>query len=105
MTTDSEPSERNRLLLGAGFVFGVGFTMLIAAMVVATTTGSVGQRLLASDVGVTTAAGIFVVAVLGTSLYFLAFPGNRIDPTMFGLGAAASGAGGADRDDRSEDGT
>ncbi|MFT4922070.1 MAG: hypothetical protein ACI8XM_001280 [Haloarculaceae archaeon] len=77
---DEEPlDDKNRLLFGAGFVFGVMFTLLILAIVTVTLAGNLGWGLLARDVIVTIFAGILFTSILGTALYLLAFPENRID--------------------------
>ena len=78
MTTEPEISDKGRLLFGAGFVFGVAFTMLLMAVVTATVAGRIENSLLSSDLVVTLAAGIFFATVVGVSLFFLAFPGNRL---------------------------
>jgi hypothetical protein len=72
-----ELTDKNRLLLGAGFVFGVAFTMLVLAIVAATVVGA--GPLFGSGLAVTTAAGILFAGIVGVSLYGLAFPENRLD--------------------------
>lgn len=93
--TSSELSDKGRLLFSAGFVFGVAFTMLIAGIVTATIARRTGRQLLTSDVVITLAAGIFFAAVVGLSLYFLAFPENRVELPIDGFPATAD----ADDDD------
>jgi hypothetical protein len=78
MTTTSDITDKGRLLVGAGFVFGVAFTMLILAVVTSTVASRVGESFLATEVLVTIAAGVFVAAVVGVSLFLLAFPENRV---------------------------
>jgi hypothetical protein len=80
MIDRSEPlTDKERLLFGAGFVFGVAFTMLILAMVTVAVVPGVGERLLASEVVLTLGAGVFFAAIVGASLFLLAFPENRIE--------------------------
>lgn len=78
MPTEPDISDKGRLLFGAGFVFGVAFTMLLMAVVTATVAGRIDNGVLSSDLVVTLAAGIFFATVVGVSLFFLAFPGNRV---------------------------
>jgi len=68
-----------RLLFGAGFVFGVMFTMLILAVVTATVATEQAEGLLASEVIITIVAGMVFAGIVGVSLYLLAFPENRIE--------------------------
>lgn len=86
---DSDLTDKGRLLFGAGFVFGVAFTMLILGVVTATVARGMGQQLLTADVVLTLAAGIFFAAVVGVSLYFLAFPENRVEIPIDGLRTTA----------------
>ena len=72
-----ELTDKNRLLLGAGFVFGVAFSVLMLAVVAATVVGA--GTLLGSAAAVTIAAGLLFSGIIGVSLYALAFPENRLD--------------------------
>lgn len=78
-TSEDPLSDKERLLFGAGFVFGVMFTMLILAVVIATVGGNTGTGVEAMNVFVTVSAGIFFAGVVGVALYFLAFPENRVE--------------------------
>ena len=80
MNEESEEAltDKERLLFGAGFVFGVMFTMLILAVIIATVGGNTGTGVEATNVFVTVAAGIFFAGVVGAALYLLAFPENRV---------------------------
>ncbi len=71
-------SDKHRLMFGAGFIFGVMFTMLILA-VVTVTVASGQEGLLASEVIVTIVAGIIFAVIVGVSLYLLAFEENRVE--------------------------
>ncbi|MFB6309363.1 MAG: hypothetical protein ABEH35_08545 [Haloarculaceae archaeon] len=71
-----EVSESNRMLFGAGFVFGVTCTMLVLAVVIAGVGG--GEVDLGAPVMLTIGAGIVFTAIVGTALYLLAFPENRL---------------------------
>jgi hypothetical protein len=75
--THEEMTDKSRLLLGAGFVFGVAATMLVLAIATATVVGA--GTLLGSPLGATIAASILFAGILGVSLYVLAFPENRLD--------------------------
>lgn len=81
MRSDSDDplSDKERMLFGAGFVFGVMFTMLILAVVVATVGGNTGAGVEAMNVFLTITAGIFFAGVVGTALYLLAFRENRVE--------------------------
>lgn len=92
MRTESEITDKSRLLFGAGFVFGVTFTMLILAVVASTVAGQNGTVFLGSGLVVTIAAGLVFASIVGVSLYFLAFPENRIDVPLDWLGSSADSA-------------
>jgi len=70
--------DKGRLLFGAGFAFGVACTLLIMTVVIATVTGETAREILASDVFLTIATGVFFAGVVGAGLYVLAFPENRL---------------------------
>ena len=75
--THGELTDKNTLLLGAGFVFGVAFAMFVLALATAAVAGL--GTLLGSALAVTTAAGILFAGLIGLSLYTLSFPENRLD--------------------------
>ena len=75
MTADV--TDENKLLLGAGFVFGVAFSMGLLAVAAATVVGA--GTLFGSSVGATIAGSVLFGAIVGASLYLLAFPENRLD--------------------------
>ncbi|WP_336001352.1 hypothetical protein [Halorientalis halophila] len=76
-----ETTERERLVFGAGFAFGVVFTMSILAVVVATVVPrQIGpERLLSTAVWLPIAAAIALSAVAGIGLYQLALPDRGFD--------------------------
>jgi hypothetical protein len=86
-------SDKNRLLLGAGFVFGVAFSMFVLALAAGAVVGT--GSLLGSSVLATIAAGVLFATIVGTSLYVLAFPENRLDVPVETLFETDTG-----RDDR-----
>jgi len=63
-----------RLLFGAGFPFGVAFTVPVLGVVWATIPRQTGRQLLRTDVVVTLAASIFFAGDVGVSTYVLAVP-------------------------------
>ncbi|WP_324759860.1 hypothetical protein [Haloarcula montana] len=69
--------DKERLLFGAGFVFGAGFILLVLGLVIATMDGGVGA--LGVDAGVLIGASVFATALVGTGLFLLAFPENRVE--------------------------
>lgn len=72
---ESVSTERERLIFGAGFAFGVMFTMLILAVTVAATvTGPALGVLTGSTVLWPIASAFALAAVVGFGLYFLALP-------------------------------
>lgn len=75
----STVSDKGRLLLGAGFAFGVGFSMLLLGAVTLTIASRTGRFLVPDAVLATLAAGVFFVTVVGLTLYLLAFPENRVE--------------------------
>lgn len=70
-------TDKERLLFGAGFVFGV-MCMLVLLAVVTATLVQPGGGLLASDILVTIFGGVVFAAIIAVSLYLLAFPANRL---------------------------
>lgn len=82
-------SDKNRLLFGAGFVFGVMFTLVILALVTVTLAGD--WTVLAREGVVTLVGGIVFTGILGTGLYLLAFPENRIEVPVAALFDAEEG--------------
>jgi len=75
-SNSAEATERERLIFGAGFAFGVMFTMLILAVVVsAVVPRPVGtDALLTSTVLLPIVAAFAFAAVVGFALYVLALP-------------------------------
>lgn len=69
-------TERERLIFGAGFAFGVMFTLAILAVVLSTVVpGPVTlAALLNSTVLLPVMAAIVFAAIVGFALYFLALP-------------------------------
>jgi hypothetical protein len=86
MTDDGRDlTSKDRLLFGAGFVFGVMVTMAVLAVVVATVSSQTGGSLLVSSVMLPVIASIVVAGVVGVGLSYLAFPENRTRvPLSFG---------------------
>jgi hypothetical protein len=81
-------TDQDRLLFGAGFVFGVAVTMLILGVVLAVVV-SAGVGGVPTTVAATVAGGVLFAGIVGAGLYYLAFPDNRtriaVDPAEFGL--------------------
>ena len=70
-------TDDERLLLGAGFAFGVMTTLLVLVLVlVFDGTLAVGDLITSSE-GLIAIAGIAFAGILGIALYVLAFPENR----------------------------
>lgn len=79
MTADTTApiTDDDRLLLGAGFAFGVMTTLLVLVLVlVMDGTLTVGDLVSTSE-GLIAIAGIVFAGILGIGLYVLAFPDNR----------------------------
>lgn len=75
--TTAPITDDDRLLLGAGFAFGVMTTLLVLVLVlVMDGTLATGELVTTSD-GLIAIAGIVFAGVLGIALYVLAFPDNR----------------------------
>jgi hypothetical protein len=86
---DSERmTDQDKLLFGAGFVFGVTVTMLILGVVLAVVVNA-GVGGLPMTVAATVAGGVVFAGIVGAGLYYLAFPDNRtrvaVDPAAFGM--------------------
>lgn len=88
MATDPAVSDENRLLFGAGFVFGVAVTMVIMAVVTATVASRDGATVLSAEVFLTIGGGVLFAAIVGVSLWVLAFPENRLHVPLSGIGLA-----------------
>ena len=71
-------SDKGRLLFGAGFAFGVLFTMVVLALVTVTVVGRSGEGIFLWDIVATIAGGALFTGIVGVSLYVLAFPENRV---------------------------
>ena len=73
-----ERTERERLIFGAGFVFGVMFALLILALVFAAVVPETVtlSTLLSSTIVLPIAAAVAFAGAVGTALYVLALP-NR----------------------------
>lgn len=72
----NDRTERERLIFGAGFVFGVMFALLILALVFAAVvpeTVSLGA-ILSSTVVLPLVAAVGFAAAVGSALYVLALP-------------------------------
>lgn len=78
-SADDVLNDKDRLLFGAGFAFGVACTLLILTVVITAATGETARDLLSQDVFVTIATGIFFAGIVGVGLYVLAFPENRLE--------------------------
>jgi hypothetical protein len=70
--------DAERLLFGAGFAFGVTFSMVVLSVVTVTIVSGT-DRPLAAEVVVTLAAGVCFAAVVGAGLLLLAFPERRVE--------------------------
>ncbi|MFB6202813.1 MAG: hypothetical protein ABEI98_12500 [Halorhabdus sp.] len=69
--------DKERLLMGAGFAFGVMTTLLVLEIVLV-----LDGTIQLSDIFISTdalivVAGIVFAGVVGVALYVLSFPGNR----------------------------
>mgnify|MGYP000477524080 CR=1 FL=1 len=91
MANRADLTDQGKLLFGAGFVFGVGTTLcLLAVVLVAVTQTPAGPGGPAgSPVVATVAGGVLFAAIVGAGLWYLAFDENRaslaVDPEQFGL--------------------
>jgi len=70
-------TDKDRLLFGAGFVFGVAFTFVVLGTVVAGVGG--GQGALGLPVLWLIAASVLLAAIVGAAMFLLAFPENRLE--------------------------
>jgi hypothetical protein len=75
---DRNLTDKEKMLFGAGFVFGVMYNMVLLAMVLSvasppeTVTGALSEPLL-----MTALSGVVFAAIVGSALSYLAFPENR----------------------------
>lgn len=74
--TDSPVSDRDRLLFGAGFAFGVTFTLLVLGIVAAGLGG--GEGALGVNVTLLVVVSVILTGLIGSATYLLAFPANRV---------------------------
>lgn len=92
MATDPPVTDKERLLFGAGFVFGVAVTMVIMAVVTSTVAGRTGTSVLGAEVVLTIGGGVVFAAIVGICLWVLAFPENRLHLPLSGFGLNADDA-------------
>jgi hypothetical protein len=85
----SKVTDENRMLLGAGFAFGAAVTLLLLGVAAVTIASRPGRPPMSQAVLATLAAGVFFAAVIGVTLYLLAFPENRVDLPVDWLPATA----------------
>jgi hypothetical protein len=91
MANRDDLTDQSKLLFGAGFVFGVGTTLCLLAvvLVIVTRTPAGTGGLGASQLLATVAGGVLFAAVVGVGLWYLAFDENRaqlsVDPEQFGI--------------------
>ena len=71
-------SESVRYVFGAGFVFGVVTATLVLVGVLATATESSALNLLFQPLLLSVGAAILVAVLVGSGLFLLAFPENRV---------------------------
>lgn len=112
---DGDPlRNKERLLFGSGFVFGVMFTLTILMVVVATVARDQGRDLLGTDTFLTLGASVFFAAVVGAGMFLLAFPENAVkiplgdslhDPDRMPPGDGPGGDSGPTDDDGTADAT
>jgi hypothetical protein len=76
MDSEDPVSEKDRLLFGAGFAFGVAFTLLVLGIVAAGLGG--GEGALGVDVTLLVVASVVLTGLIGSATYLLAFPENRL---------------------------
>jgi hypothetical protein len=74
--TDDPVSDKVRLLFGSGFAFGVVFTLVVLGIVAAGLGGGEGR--LGVSVTLLVAVSVFLITVIGSATYLLAFPENRV---------------------------
>ncbi|CCQ32898.1 hypothetical protein HLRTI_002489 [Halorhabdus tiamatea SARL4B] len=79
MTADTTPpiTDDDRLLLGAGFAFGVMTTLIVLVLVLVMDGTLATGELVTTPEGLIAIAGIVFAGILGIALYVLAFPDNR----------------------------
>jgi len=79
MTGNAEGvGDKERLLLGAGFAFGVMLTLLVLELVLVFNGTVAPGDLLTSADALLVLAGIVFAGVVGIALFVLSFPGNRV---------------------------
>ncbi|WP_136687565.1 hypothetical protein [Halorhabdus amylolytica] len=69
--------DKERLLLGAGFAFGVMLTLVVLELVLVMNGTVPPGDLFTSPDALTVIAGIVFAGVVGIALFVLSFPGNR----------------------------
>lgn len=79
MAEDNTPpiTDDDRLLLGAGFAFGVMTTLLVLILVLVFDGTLTAGEIVSTGDGLIAVAGIVFAGILGIALYVLAFPDNR----------------------------
>ena len=77
MGREDPVSAQDRLLFGAGFAFGVTFTLLLLGIVAAGLGG--GEGALGVDVTLLVVVSVLLTGLVGSATYLLAFPENRLE--------------------------
>ena len=69
--------DKERLLLGAGFAFGVMMTLVVLELVLVLNGTVPASDLVTSSDALIVIAGVVFAGVVGIALFVLSFPGNR----------------------------
>jgi hypothetical protein len=77
MDATRDLDDESWLLFGSGFVFGVMFALFVLAIILVTVVSGQPADFVGTQAFVVLAAGIVFPAIVGASLFLLAFPANR----------------------------
>jgi uncharacterized membrane protein YraQ (UPF0718 family) len=84
---DSDERKRlryDKFLFGSGFAFGVMFTLLVLAVVIAAIVQEGERSLLSTDAFLSATISVLLAGVVGILLYFLAFPEKPLEIPLHG---------------------
>jgi uncharacterized membrane protein YraQ (UPF0718 family) len=89
---DEKRTRHDKFLFGSGFTFGVMFTLLILAVVIAAIVQEGERSLLSTDAFLSATISVLLAGIVGAMLYFLAFPEKPLEIPLHGDGTESGSA-------------
>lgn len=82
-TDDEKQNAHDTFLFASGFAFGVMFTLLILAVVIAAIVQEEQRSLLSTDAFLSATISVLLAGIVGLLLYFLAFPEKPLEIPLY----------------------